>query len=434
MNDKHDVMTATCQEPKDAREALAQLKTAVANGGSAYNYEAAFGVVQKTLQKVLDEHGGMGEELLAAYELLGVVFEVTRRLSIACDESQVLDVFIDGLQRSYVGCDVFTGATQAREFDEILGCAKSNPDWIDEVVERAAKEMRVLEAHAPSDNVKGDTVQVLVGPVVAGDEFVCVIVVARNEKENEFRACDMTMVEALCNYCGDVIRNHRLVLELRGISLSMVRALVNAVDQKDEYTSGHSVRVGYFSLMLGQRFNLTGHELQMLQWSALLHDVGKIGIRDEVLKKEGKLTDEEFTHMKEHPTRSYQVVKEIPKLADALPGVLHHHEKFNGKGYPSGLKGEDIPLQARLIQIADIFDALTSNRSYRGAYSWQEALDILEQESGETCDPTLTSMFITMMQEHLGYDEKAWAALLKDSEQFLQETNSICNSIGILPT
>ncbi len=433
MSGHQENISATCQKPKDAQEALTLLKATVANGVAPFDCESAFSVVQKMLQKVLDEHLGMGEELLAAYELLGVVFEVTRRLSIACDESQVLDVFIDGLQRSYVGCDVYTGASQACEFDEILGGEKTYSDWIDKTVDRAAKEMRVLVEHAPTGEFNNGTVQILVGPVMAGDEFVCVIVVSRSEKESQFRACDMTMVEALCNYCGDVIRNHRLVLELRGISLSMVRALVNAVDQKDEYTSGHSVRVGFFSMLLGQRIGLTGHDLQMLQWSALLHDVGKIGIRDEVLKKEGKLTDEEFTHMKEHPTRSYQVVKEIPKLAGALPGVLHHHEKFNGKGYPAGLKGEGIPLQARLIQIADIFDALTSNRSYRGAYSWKEALDILDNEAGETCDPTLTATFITMMKNLLSHDENAWKTLLKDSENFLQETDSICNSIGIMP-
>jgi len=434
LNDKGNNMIATCQEPRDVREALAQLKSTVTLGTSPHYCESAFSVVEKALQNVLDEHNGMGEELLAAYELLGVVFEVTRRLSVARDESQVLDVFVDGLQRSYVGYEVFARATQTGESEGELGSKRSNPVWIDANIERAFKENCVLVVQVPAGIINSDIVQIMVGPVVVGDECTCVIVVARSEQETAFRACDMTMVEALCNYCGDVIRNHRLVLELRGISLSMVRALVNAVDQKDEYTSGHSVRVGYFSLMLGRRVNLTGYELQMLQWSALLHDVGKIGIRDEVLKKEGKLTDEEFTHMKEHPERSYQVVKEIPKLADALPGVLHHHEKYNGKGYPSGLKGEDIPLQARLIQIADIFDALTSNRSYRNAYSWQEALGILDSESGQTCDPKLTAIFIAMMKDHLSHDETAWSSLMKDSEQFLHETDSINDSIGLVPS
>ncbi len=430
MNGEQDSTVTTCREPRDARDALAVLKTAITDGTSPDSIETTFAVVQDALQSVLDEHAGMGEELLASYELLGVVFEVTRRLSIACDESQVLDVFADGLRRSYVGCGVYVGLDQVNNFGRIYVGAESIPGWIDETVERASKEMCVLVADAPTGNSDNNIVQVLVGPVVAGNDFVCVIVVARSGGENTFRACDMTMVEALCNYCGDVIRNQRLVLELRGISVSMVRALVNAVDQKDEYTSGHSIRVGFFSMMLGRCLNLTDHEFQMLQWSALLHDVGKIGIRDEVLKKEGKLTDEEFTHMKEHSVRSYQVVQEIPKLAGALPGVLHHHEKYNGKGYPFGLKGEDIPLQARIIQIADIFDALTSNRSYRAAYSWQEALAILESEAGETCDPKLAATFITLMRDRLSHDDRDWYALLHESEQFLRETGSIGSPLG----
>jgi HD-GYP domain-containing protein (c-di-GMP phosphodiesterase class II) len=202
------------------------------------------------------------------------------------------------------------------------------------------------------------------------------------------------------------------------MSIAMVRSLVNAVDQKDEYTCGHSLRVAYYATELGKRLALSEVELQMLQWSALLHDVGKIGIRDAVLKKEGKLTEEEFDHIKEHPVRSYRVVAEVGQLAGALDGILHHHERWNGTGYPDRLAGDAIPLQARIIQMADMFDALTSNRSYRPAFDWQKALQIMEEEGGSTVDPTLQRVFDRMIRSRLEGDGDAWAGMVREAEQF----------------
>jgi HD-GYP domain-containing protein (c-di-GMP phosphodiesterase class II) len=211
----------------------------------------------------------------------------------------------------------------------------------------------------------------------------------------------MSLIEALSLYCGDVIRNFRLALELRRLSVDMVRALVSAVDQKDAYTSGHSNRVGEYATLLGAEAGLNDEELQMLEWSALLHDVGKIGIRDDVLKKPGKLTEDEFAHIKEHPVRSYEVVRQVPQLAAALAGVRHHHERWDGKGYPDGLVGEDIPLQARIIQVADIFDALTTSRSYRGAYEWEKALSILHEEAGKATDRRLVDIFDRLVRRQV---------------------------------
>ena len=229
---------------------------------------------------------------------------------------------------------------------------------------------------------------------------------------------DMNLLESLAMFCGDLIRNQRLVLELRGMSIAMVRSLVNAIDQKDEYTSGHSLRVGYYATELGKRWGLAEADLQMLQWSALLHDVGKIGIRDSVLKKKGKLTAEEWAHIQEHPVRSHRVVQEVPQLTGALDGVLYHHERFDAQGYPAKLSGEEIPLQARIVQIADIFDALTSNRSYRAAFDWRGALEILQGDAGKVSDPELVTVFVEMINGILGEDEAAWDALVQRAVQF----------------
>jgi HD-GYP domain-containing protein (c-di-GMP phosphodiesterase class II) len=168
----------------------------------------------------------------------------------------------------------------------------------------------------------------------------------------------------------------------------------------------------------------------MLQWSALLHDVGKIGIRDAVLKKEGKLNDEEFTHIKEHPVRSHKVVQQIPQLQAALDGVLYHHERYNGTGYPAGLKGEQIPLQARIIQIADVFDALTSNRAYRPAFDWGQALDILKKEAGKTVDPHLQPTFDRLLRGIVERDPDSWTKLVARANAFAQVTDSCTFDAG----
>ena len=220
-------------------------------------------------------------------------------------------------------------------------------------------------------------------------------------------------MDSLCVFCGDIIRNRRLVSELRQMSIDMVRALVGTIDQKDGYTSGHSTRVGFYACLLAQELGWSEERLQILEWSALLHDVGKIGIRDDVLNKAGKLTPEEFDHMKEHPVRSSEVVCQVPQLAEAIDGVLHHHEHWNGKGYPDGLVGEDIPLQARMIQIADIFDALTTSRSYRKAFTWQKALTILREEAGVVVDPNLMAIFEGLITKWAAREPARFAAMFE---------------------
>jgi HD-GYP domain-containing protein (c-di-GMP phosphodiesterase class II) len=169
--------------------------------------------------------------------------------------------------------------------------------------------------------------------------------------------------------------------------------LVNAIDQKDNYTYGHSERVGFLAKVTGQSLGLTSKELQKLEWAGLLHDVGKIGIPEHVLNKPGRLTPEEFDLIKEHPGRSYEVLRPVASLEPVLDAVLYHHENPDGTGYPKGLKGEEIPLMARIIHVVDVFDALTSTRSYRGAYDVERAIEIISKDSGTKLDAQIVECF-----------------------------------------
>lgn len=374
--------------------------------------------ISQAMEGILVEQTGMTEELLCVYEQLGIVFEVTRKLATVSQEHEVIRLFLDSLRQTFRGCEVFTARPRGDNEFELDGTTLANGNWVRDGVARARKRSGVLVDQRPAELAGARIEEVMFGPMVAGEVFVGAIVLARGPSAREFRASDMSVLQSLSAFCGDLIRNLRLVRELRQASIAMVRSLVNAVEQKDEYTCGHSLRVGFYATQLGQELKLTGAELQMLQWSALLHDVGKIGIRDEVLCKQGKLTDEEFRHIKEHPVRSYRVVQEVPQLARALDGVLHHHEHYDGSGYPSGLVGEAIPLQARIIQIADVFDALTSSRPYRPAHPWTKALAIMASEAGTTLDPVLQQTFDTWIRARLDDRPESWSELFAQAQRF----------------
>ena len=411
--------------PQNAQTWLEQLRSTVAELQPDAKVDRLVWGLSEAVEQIAAEHGGMADELLSVYEQLGIVFEATRRLPTVQRESEVVDLFAENLRRSFDGHEVFVVRPRPGVGWSAQGADLEIGEWIVALTSRARDQATVLVEIPPSEAMSGAVTELMVGPVFAGDDFVCAIILTRTHGVPEFRSGDMLLLETLTTFCGDLIRNHRLVWELREMCFAMVRSLVNAVDQKDTYTSGHSVRVGYYASLLGRRLDLEEPGIQMLQWSALLHDVGKIGIRDDVLKKQGKLTKEEYDHVKEHPIRSHRVVQEVSQLAGALDGVLHHHERYNGTGYPARLAKDNIPLQARIIQIADVFDALTSDRSYRSAFSWREALAILEKEAGDTVDPHLAGVFNELMLELLEGDDERWPRLVQQANQFTQTTDDV---------
>ena len=369
------------------------------------------------VERTITEHRGMASELLCVYEQLGVVFEVTRKLAGVGRETEVVDLFLESIRRTFCTHEVFAVLPNRKGGWTVDGSNLPISEWLGVLAGRARNQARVLVEPPPPQAISSRVEEVMVGPVRSGDSFVCAIILARKTQTPEFTASDMLLLESLTMFCGDLIRNHRLVRELQDMSFALVRSLVSAVDQKDQYTSGHSLRVGYYATLLGRELGQGREDLQMLQWSALLHDVGKIGIRDDVLNKPGKLAADEFSHIKEHPVRSYEVVREVRQLAAALDGILHHHEHYDGKGYPGELKGEAIPLQARIIQVADVFDALTSTRSYRQAHHWNKALAILQEEAGRTVDPHIQKVFDGLMRRILSGPSGAWEELVQAAEQ-----------------
>ncbi len=186
----------------------------------------------------------------------------------------------------------------------------------------------------------------------------------------------------------------RAARENHELFINSIRALAAAIDAKDPYTRGHSERVARYASQVAREMELPAQEIRRVRLSALLHDVGKIGIDDRILRKPSALTEEEFEIMKSHPTKGAAIMEAIPELRDVIPGMKHHHERWEGGGYPDGLKGEDIPLQARIVSVADTFDAMTTTRPYQRAMDIRFVFQRLRDLAGNRFDPTVVDALI----------------------------------------
>ena len=187
--------------------------------------------------------------------------------------------------------------------------------------------------------------------------------------------------------------------ELRALFYKTIRAMSNTLDTKDAYTNGHSLRVTLYSMILAKELHLDNQYMEDIEIAGLLHDIGKIAMPKNILCKNGKLTDDEFKVMKSHPSKGGRIVFNIKKLQIISSWVKTHHEKWDGKGYPEGLKGEEIPLPGRIIALADTYDAMTSTRPYRKALSHETAMEEVKRCAGTQFDPKLAELFVSVSDE-----------------------------------
>jgi HD-GYP domain-containing protein (c-di-GMP phosphodiesterase class II) len=204
-----------------------------------------------------------------------------------------------------------------------------------------------------------------------------------------------SMSEELERFVEDL---KRAADENLALFMGSIQMLAGAVDEKDPYTRGHSDRVTRYCLMIAKEMNQPSSFMEILQVSAQLHDVGKIGIEDHILKKPGALTEEEFEVMKTHTTKGANILRPVTQLAEMLPGIELHHEALDGRGYPYGLKGDQIPLLARVIAVADTFDALTTNRPYQQAHTPDQALQIIKNLAGKRLDPAAVAALLAVYE------------------------------------
>jgi len=193
----------------------------------------------------------------------------------------------------------------------------------------------------------------------------------------------------------------QLYIDMKENYLNTVEALVQALEAKDTYTSGHSARVGKLAVIMAEEIKMSEDRIESLKYAAVLHDVGKIGVSETILNKEGKLLDSEWEAIRSHPVIGQTIIKSIKFLFDIGEVVRHHHERYDGKGYPDGIKGIEIPLESRIIAVADTYDAITSDRSYRKGSTHDEAITELKKVSGSQLDPELVEIFCKVVTNEL---------------------------------
>jgi HD-GYP domain-containing protein (c-di-GMP phosphodiesterase class II) len=226
---------------------------------------------------------------------------------------------------------------------------------------------------------------------IAGGDFSQRVKVVGPIELGELGSSFNQMTDQIENYIQDLQRSAEANREL---FLGTVKALAAAIDGKDPYTRGHSERVSRFSIATAEGLGLPADEIEKIRVSALLHDVGKIGIDDRILKKPAALDDQEFEIMKTHPQKGYKIMSQIPAMREFLPGMYMHHEMINGQGYPQGLEGDEIPMQARIVSVADTFDAMTTERPYQEAMDLETALTRLKSFIGTRYDARVVAAFI----------------------------------------
>ena len=235
-------------------------------------------------------------------------------------------------------------------------------------------------------------------PVKTKDKVIGVLE-AINRRNGIFDEEDKEALTSLANQVAIAIENANLYQELREVFYGTAQALAETIEKRDPYTGGHTKRVMNYSIAIGKAIGLSKKEIEDLRLAAILHDVGKIGVRDNILLKEDRLDPEELEKMNMHPQYGADILNHVKKLRDIIPGVRGHHERIDGKGYPDKLKDGDIPTIARIIAVADTFDAMTTDRPYRKAMSSETALEELRKNSGIQFDKDVVEAFIRGYKE-----------------------------------
>gem|GEM_PF-2055316 len=231
-------------------------------------------------------------------------------------------------------------------------------------------------------------------PMVINDKVIGVLQAINKLEGKGFVTYELDLLKSLSHQVAIAVDNARLHDELRETFYQTAEALANAIEKRDPYTGNHTIRVMRYSMVLAEYFNLSYDDRENLRLASILHDVGKIGIEDSILRKNSPLSEYEFDKIKSHPNVGGEILGHIKRLEKVMPAIKYHHERIDGGGYPEGLKNEEIPFLAKIIAVADTFDAMTTDRPYRAALSDQEAINEMKKQAGTQLDTEVVKSFI----------------------------------------
>jgi putative nucleotidyltransferase with HDIG domain len=231
-------------------------------------------------------------------------------------------------------------------------------------------------------------------PVKVREKVIGVLEAINREGEEGFNQVDLSLFISLADQVAIALDNSRLYQELEEMFFQTQESLADAIEKRDPYTGGHTRRVTAYSLAIGQHLQLKPLEMKWLKIASVLHDIGKIGIEDRILRKPEQLTPDEYNTIKGHADMGAEIIKHVQQLREIIPGVRYHHEQIDGRGYPYGLRGKDIPILAKIVAVADTYDAMTTDRPYRKAMAREEAVEELTRCAGTQFDQRIVEAFL----------------------------------------
>ncbi len=340
----------------------------------------------------------IGRTLLASLEV-DVVLQAIMRKAVELLRSESGSLFLVDERTDELVFKVVIGPAREQLLDKRLPPGAG----IVGAVAKEGKPLIVNDAKADPRHYDGVdlnttlvTNSIVCVPLISRARVIGVIEVMNKSNGAPFDADDRDSLNALAIQSAIALENAQLYSDLKRAFAETVRAIANALEARDPYTHGHTNRVTQVAMELAHELNWTREQKEALEFGALLHDIGKIGVADVILRKPGSLTTDEYSEMKQHPVVGAQMLKGVQALRPMLPYVLFHQERYDGQGYPFGLGGKEIPLEGRLLAVADTFDAMTSNRPYRRALSDAEALREIERNSGTQFDPDIVNALLAV--------------------------------------
>jgi putative nucleotidyltransferase with HDIG domain len=236
-------------------------------------------------------------------------------------------------------------------------------------------------------------------PLINRGKVLGIVYLDSTSEADLFKREDLALFSAISLKAGIAIDNARLYDDLRSLFYNTVETLVRTIQAKDQYTSGHSTRVSRYALLIAEKLDLTTKEKHQLYLASMLHDIGKIGVPDELLHRPGKLSEEEMERVRNHVQLGASMIEMLGEMHPIVPLIRHHHESWDGTGYPDGMKGEEIPLISRIISVADMYDAMTSDRPYRSRRTHADAVEEIKNTTGSKLDPRVAEAFLQVLKE-----------------------------------
>lgn len=367
----------------------------------------------------------VGQELADSYEEINLLYTITGSMNSVSYPDRFFELVCNELLKTISYNWIGIHLDNMDKFSR-LGNDLYVVGHLSQSISHTTKQLRILSRDLTTSSSiisdGEDTVcsnfgpGTIIVPIVSSNRVIGVLVAGNKQGSDSMASSvDIKLLSASASQLAIFLENASLYEDLNATFIGTLEALSSAIDAKDRYTCGHSKRVALLTADLARAAGLEKEQVDRFQICGIVHDIGKIGVPESVLLKDGKLTDEEFDKIRMHPEIGARILRDIPNLEDIIEGVLHHHERFDGNGYPHGIAGTKIPLVARMIAIADTFDAMSSNRTYRPAMAHEDVLIELKRVMGTQFDPELVALFLEL-------DFSKWDELV-DEQQANAHTN-----------